>query len=85
MTGFASAQEVASRNITVNAIAPGFIETDMTSYLKEGDAAKAFMEKIPMGRFGSGAEVADACLFLGSDMSSYVTGQVLSVCGGLNI
>ena len=79
------AHELGSRNIRCNAIAPGFIETDMTSYLKEGDAAKAFMEKIPMGRFGSGAEVADACLFLGSDMSSYVTGQVLSVCGGLNI
>jgi 3-oxoacyl-[acyl-carrier protein] reductase len=79
------AHELGSRNIRCNAIAPGFIETDMTHYLKEGEAAKAFMEKIPLGRFGSGAEVADACLFLGSDMSSYVTGQVLSVCGGLNI
>jgi 3-oxoacyl-[acyl-carrier protein] reductase len=79
------AAELGSRNIRCNAIAPGFIETDMTHYLKEGDAAKAFMEKIPLGRFGSGAEVADTCLYLGSDMSSYVTGQVISVCGGLNI
>ena len=79
------AHELGSRNIRCNAIAPGFIETDMTHYLKEGDAAKAFMEKIPLGRFGSGAEVADTCLFLGSDMSSYITGQVISVCGGLNI
>ena len=79
------AHELGSRNIRCNAIAPGFIETDMTNYLKEGDAAKAFMEKIPLGRFGSGSEVADTCLFLGSDMGSYVTGQVISVCGGLNI
>jgi 3-oxoacyl-[acyl-carrier protein] reductase len=79
------AHELGSRNIRCNAIAPGFIETDMTSYLKEGDAAKAFIEKIPLGRFGSGSEIGDTCLFLGSDMSSYVTGQVLSVCGGLNI
>ena len=79
------AHELGSRNIRCNAIAPGFVETDMTNYLKEGDAAKAFIEKIPLGRFGSGAEIADACLYLGSDLSSYVTGQVLSVCGGLNI
>lgn len=79
------AHELGSRNIRCNAIAPGFIETDMTSYLKDGDAAKAFMEKIPMGRFGTGEEVANACLYLGSDLGSYVTGQVLSVCGGLNI
>ena len=79
------AHELGSRNIRCNAIAPGFIETDMTNYLKEGDAAKAFMDKIPLGRFGTGSEVADACLFLGSDMSAYITGQVLSVCGGLNI
>lgn len=79
------AHELGSRNIRCNAIAPGFIETDMTHYLKEGDAAKAFIEKIPLGRFGSGSEVADTCVFLGSDMGSYVTGQVISVCGGLNI
>lgn len=81
----AMAHELGSRNIRCNAIAPGFVETDMTHYLKEGDAAKAFMEKIPLGRFGRGSEVADTCLFLGSDMGSYITGQVISVCGGLNI
>lgn len=79
------AHELGSRNIRCNAIAPGFIETDMTHYLKEGDTAKAFMDKIPLGRFGSGAEVADTCVFLGSDMGAYITGQVVSVCGGLNI
>jgi len=80
-----TAHELGSRNIRCNALAPGFIETDMTHYLKEGEAAKAFMEKIPMGRFGSGEEIANAALFLASDMGSYVTGQVISVCGGLNI
>lgn len=79
------AHELGSRNIRCNAIAPGFIETDMTHYLKEGDAAKTFMEKIPLGRFGTGEEVANACLYLGSDLGAYVTGQILSVCGGLNI
>jgi len=79
------AHELGSRNIRCNAIAPGFIETDMTHYLKEGEAAKAFMDKIPLGRFGSAEEIGNATLFLASDMSSYVTGQVLSVCGGLNI
>lgn len=79
------AHELGSRNIRCNALAPGFIETDMTHYLKEGEAAKAFMEKIPMGRFGTSEEIANATLFLASDMGSYVTGQVISVCGGLNI
>jgi 3-oxoacyl-[acyl-carrier protein] reductase len=79
------AHELGSRNIRSNAIAPGFVETDMTHYLKEGEASKAFLEKIPLGRFASGAEIADATLFLASDMSSYITGQVISVCGGLNI
>ncbi|HSB94167.1 MAG TPA: 3-oxoacyl-[acyl-carrier-protein] reductase [Flavitalea sp.] len=79
------AHELGSRNIRCNAIAPGFIETDMTHYLKEGDAAKAFMEKIPLGRFGTGEEIANTTLFLVSDMSAYITGQVISVCGGLNI
>lgn len=78
------ALELGSRNIRCNAIAPGFVETDMTHYLKEGDAGKAFLEKIPLGRFGSGEEIANTTLFLASDLSSYVTGQVLSVCGGLN-
>jgi 3-oxoacyl-[acyl-carrier protein] reductase len=79
------AHELGSRNIRCNAIAPGFVETDMTHYLKEGEASKAFLEKIPLGRFGQASEIADATLFFASDMSSYVTGQVLSVCGGLNI
>src|SRR5690348_14982473 len=79
------AQELGSRNIRSNAIAPGFIETDMTHYLKEGAGTEEFLKKIPLGRFGVGEEVANATLFLASNMSSYVTGQVLSVCGGLNI
>jgi 3-oxoacyl-[acyl-carrier protein] reductase len=79
------AHELGSRNVRCNAIAPGFVETDMTHYLKEGEAAKSFLEKIPLGRFGTGGEIAETTLFLASDMSSYITGQVLSVCGGLNI
>jgi 3-oxoacyl-[acyl-carrier protein] reductase len=57
----------------------------MTHYLKEGAAADDFMKKIPLGRFGKGEEIANATLFLASDMSTYVTGQVISVCGGMNI
>ena len=79
------ALELGSRNVRCNAIAPGFVETDMTNYLKDGDASKAFLEKIPLGRFGKGEEIADTTLFLASDLSSYITGQVISVCGGLNI
>ena len=79
------AHELGSRNIRCNAIAPGFIETDMTSYLKEGEASKAFLEKIPLGRFGKAEEIANTTLFLASEMSSYITGQVISTCGGLNI
>lgn len=79
------AAELGSRNIRCNAIAPGFIETDMTHYLKEGEAAKEFLSKIPLGRFGSAEEVANVTLFLASDLSSYVTGQVISTCGGLNM
>jgi 3-oxoacyl-[acyl-carrier protein] reductase len=79
------AAELGSRNIRCNAIAPGFIETDMTHYLKDGAASDDFMKKIPLGRFGKGEEIANATLFLASDMSTYITGQVLSVCGGMNI
>lgn len=79
------AAEIGSRNIRCNAIAPGFVETDMTAYLKEGDAANTFLSKIPLGRFGHAEEIANTTLFLASDLSSYITGQVLSVCGGLNI
>ena len=76
--------ELGSRNVRVNAIAPGFIETDMTHYLKEGEAGQAFLSKIPMGRFGSAEEIGNTTLYLASDLSSYVTGQVIRVCGGLN-
>ncbi len=79
------AAELGSRNIRCNAIAPGFVETDMTNYLKEGEAAKSFLDKIPLGRFGSAEEIANVTLFLACDMSSYVTGQVISTCGGLNM
>ena len=79
------AHELGSRNIRCNAIAPGFVETDMTHYLQDEEGAKSFLAKIPLNRFGRAAEVADTALFLASDMSSYITGQVISVCGGLNI
>lgn len=79
------AKEVGSRNIRVNAIAPGFVETDMTHYLKEGAGADAFLKQIPLGRFGQADEIANVTLFLASDMSNYVTGQTISTCGGLNI
>jgi 3-oxoacyl-[acyl-carrier protein] reductase len=79
------AKELGSRNIRCNAIAPGFIETDMTGYLKEGDAADKYRAGIPLGRFGTAQDIANVTLFLASDMSSYVTGQVISACGGLNI
>lgn len=79
------ALELGSRNVRCNAIAPGFIETDMTHYLKEGNGSEEFLKKIPLGRFGRAEEIADTTLFLASDMSSYITGQVLSACGGLNI
>jgi 3-oxoacyl-[acyl-carrier protein] reductase len=79
------AKELGSRSIRCNAIAPGFVETDMTHYLKDGDGAKKFLESIPLGRFGKTEEIADTTLFLASDMSTYITGQVISVCGGLHI
>jgi 3-oxoacyl-[acyl-carrier protein] reductase len=79
------AHELGSRNIRCNAIAPGFVETDMTHYLQDEEGAKSFLAKIPLNRFGSAREIADTTLFLASDMSSYITGQVISVCGGLNI
>lgn len=77
------AKEVGSRNIRCNVIAPGFIETEMTETLDE-KTREAYLANIPMKRFGTGAEVAEACVFLGSDMSGYVSGQTLSVCGALN-
>ena len=79
------AKELGSRNIRCNAIAPGFIETDMTSYLKDGEGADKYKTGIPLGRFGTSEDVANVTLFLASELSSYVTGQVISTCGGLNI
>lgn len=75
----ALAQEIAKRNITVNAIAPGFIKTDMTEELNEKELAKM----IPMQRFGEVQEVAELVGFLASKQSSYITGQVISINGGL--
>jgi 3-oxoacyl-[acyl-carrier protein] reductase len=79
------AKELGSRNIRCNAIAPGFIETDMTGYLKEGDSADKYKAGIPLGRFGATEDIANTVLFLSSEMGAYITGQVISVCGGLNI
>lgn len=77
------AQEIGSRNIRVNAIAPGFIETDMTAALPE-DVRKEWAKKIPLRRGGKPEDVADVCVFLASDLSGYMTGQVLSVDGGMH-
>lgn len=76
------AKELASRNITVNAVAPGFIETDMTEVLPE-EIKQGFLKQIPMGRFGKPEDVANVVLFLASDLSSYITGEVIHVNGGL--
>ena len=76
------AKELGSRNIRCNVITPGFIQTEMTHTLGE-DVMKAWMEQIPLKRGGSVDEVADLALFLASDMSKYITGQVISVCGGM--
>jgi 3-oxoacyl-[acyl-carrier protein] reductase len=79
------AKELGSRNIRCNAVAPGFVETDMTHYLKEGEGADKYKADIPLGRFASTEDIANVCLFLACDMGSYITGQVISACGGLNI
>ncbi|MFY7829039.1 MAG: 3-oxoacyl-[acyl-carrier-protein] reductase [Flectobacillus sp.] len=76
------ALELGSRNIRSNAIAPGFIETEMTGELNEA-ATEEWKKSIPLKRGGQAEEVADACVFLGSDMSRYITGQVLQVDGGM--
>lgn len=76
------ARELASRNIRVNAVAPGFIDTDMTRELSE-DQRQTLLGQIPLGRLGSGDDVAHAVLFLASDQASYITGQVLVVDGGM--
>ena len=77
-----AAKELASRSITVNAVAPGFIETDMTAALSD-EARDAYAKAIPLGRLGSAQDVADAVAFLASDKASYITGQILAVNGGL--
>jgi 3-oxoacyl-[acyl-carrier protein] reductase len=71
------AKELGSRNIRCNAIAPGFVETDMTSYLKEGEAADKYKAGIPLGRFASAEDIANVSLFLASPMGSYITGQTI--------
>ncbi|RLJ70386.1 3-oxoacyl-[acyl-carrier-protein] reductase [Hydrogenivirga caldilitoris] len=76
------AKELAPRNITVNAIAPGFIETDMTENLPE-EIKQGFLSQIPMNRFGTAEDVANVVLFIASDLSSYMTGEVIHVNGGL--
>ena len=76
------AAEVGARGVRVNAIAPGFIETDMTNVLKD-EVKAAMAEKIPLKRAGKPEDIANAALFLGSDLSTYITGQVLGVDGGM--
>ena len=76
------AKEIGSRNITVNSIAPGFINTDMTSFLDD-DAKNAIIKDIPLKRFGEVSDVAELALFLASNEASYITGQTISIDGGL--
>ena len=76
------AKEIGSRNITVNSIAPGFIDTDMTSFL-DNDAKNAIIKDIPLKRFGEASDVAELVLFLASNEASYITGQTISIDGGL--
>ena len=85
MNGFTKsiALELGSRNIRCNAIAPGFIETEMTAKLNE-EVVKGWRDAIPLKRGGTPEDVANVCVFLASDMSSYVSGQVISVCGAMN-
>ncbi len=84
MIGFTKsiAKELGSRNIRCNAVAPGFIETEMTGHLNDEVKAK-WMETIPLKRAGSTKDVADLCVFLASDQSTYITGQTINVCGGM--
>lgn len=77
------AKEVGSRNIRCNAVAPGFIATEMTDELDD-KVKDAFLASIPLKRWGNAEEVANTCLFLASDLSSYISGQTISVCGALN-
>jgi len=77
------AMELGSRSIRVNAIAPGFIATAMTDKLPD-DVRKAWVKTIPLRREGQAEDVANTCIYLASDLSGYVTGQVISVCGGMH-
>lgn len=77
-----TAKELAERGITVNAIAPGYIQSDMTAVLSD-DVSKKMLQSIPMGIFGSSEDVAEAVLFLASQKAKYITGQVLNVDGGM--
>ena len=77
------AQELGSRNIRCNAIAPGFIETEMTEKLSE-EVRKEWAQQIPLRRGGKPEDVSRTAVFLASDLSSYVTGQVINVCGGMS-
>ncbi|MCA9686013.1 MAG: 3-oxoacyl-ACP reductase FabG [Myxococcales bacterium] len=77
------AQELAGRGVTVNAVTPGFIETDMTDAALVGDAREKLLAKIPLGRIGSPGEVAEAVAWLASPAAAYVTGHVLRVNGGM--
>ncbi len=76
------AKELGSRNLRCNVITPGFIETEMTAELGE-EALKSWTENIPLKRGGTPEDVANACVFLGSDNAAYISGQVISVCGGM--
>lgn len=78
------AKEVGSRGIRCNVLAPGFIATDMTDELDDA-TIKAYEDSIPLKSLGQPQQVSDAAVFLGSDMSTYITGQVLSVCGGMSM
>lgn len=78
------AKELGSRGIRANAIAPGFVDTDMTQAIPE-EARKEWLNNIPLRRSGQPEDIANVALFLASDLASYLTGQVLSVCGGMNI
>lgn len=76
------AKEVGSRNITVNSVAPGYIDTDMTSFL-DNDAKEKIINNIPLGRIGVTSDISELVMFLASDEASYITGQTISVDGGL--
>jgi 3-oxoacyl-[acyl-carrier protein] reductase len=86
MIGFTKsvARELASRNITVNAVAPGFIDTQMTDFVS-GDSREKLLEKIPLGRLGTAEDVGAAVAFLASEAASYITGQTLTVDGGMTV